>query len=180
MSVKLCRYLKKVMTPLSGLSLRTASAEHVSPLAACTARVVIQDTVYTIEFVVLSSCSHDVILGWDFLSSHNAVIDCAKAEIELISQNDPPLSEHLFGEWKITVDEDVDIPPLSSVMVDLASAPVPDGPVLFTPGDLFVRRKELPLPFAVLTVQGGRTRMFYLQSNPLFCQPAPWRVNWPC
>lgn len=167
MSVKLCRYLKKVMTPLSGLSLRTASAEHVSPLAACTARVVIQDTVYTIEFVVLSSCSHDVILGWDFLSSHNAVIDCAKAEIELISQNDPPLSEHLFGEWKITVDEDVDIPPLSSVMVDLASAPVPDGPVLFTPGDLFVRRKELPLPFAVLTVQGGRTRMFI--SNQTHC-----------
>lgn len=52
-------------------------------------------------------------------------------------------------------------------MVDLACAPVLDGAVLYTPSDLFVRRKELPLPFAVLTVQCGRTRMFI--SNQTHC-----------
>lgn len=81
MDAKLCRTLKKVKTPIAGLSLRTASAQHIKPLAACTARVVIQNSLYTIEFVVLPSCSHAVILGWDFLSRHAAIIDCARAEV---------------------------------------------------------------------------------------------------
>lgn len=151
------------MTPLSGLSLRTASAAHVSPIAACTARVSIQGTSYPIEFVVLSSCSHDVILGWDFLSCHHAVIDCARAELELFPQCD------VSGATKLVLSEDVDIPPRSSVLVALSCGTLPDGPVLFTPSDLFVRRKHLFLPFAVLTLRAEHTTMFItnLKDNPV-------------
>lgn len=79
MNAKLCRKIRKVTTPVSGFRLRTANAEQVEPLAACTARVVVQDALYIIEFLVLTSCSHDIILGWDFLSRHQAIIDCARA-----------------------------------------------------------------------------------------------------
>lgn len=129
----------------------------------------IQDTCYTIEFVVLSSCSHDVILGWDFLSCHNAVIDCARAEVELFAQSDVPPSEGSpSDETKLVISEHIDIPPQSSVLVALSCSAMPDGPVLFTPSDLFVRRKNLPLPFAVRTLQSGRTTMFICnQTNSL-------------
>ncbi|XP_040066951.3 uncharacterized protein LOC120840460 [Ixodes scapularis] len=36
---------------------------------------------------VLITCPHEIILGWDFLSSHSALIDCAKGEIELDTSN---------------------------------------------------------------------------------------------
>lgn len=61
---------------------RTASAQDIHPLASCTARVGTEVVVYAIEFIVISFCSNDVILGWEFLSRHNPVIDCAQAEIE--------------------------------------------------------------------------------------------------
>ncbi|GFY26482.1 transposon Ty3-I Gag-Pol polyprotein [Trichonephila clavipes] len=35
------------------------------------------------EFIVLSHCSHDVILGWDFLEASQAVIDCGQNELVL-------------------------------------------------------------------------------------------------
>ena len=79
--LKLCRLLRKVTTTSKGLSLRTASAHHIRPSAACTARVLIQGVLYTVEFLVLPACSHDVILSWDFLSRNHAVIDCARAEV---------------------------------------------------------------------------------------------------
>lgn len=45
--------LRKVTTPLSDLTLRTGSAQEIKPLAMCTARVIIQDVTYVIEFIVL-------------------------------------------------------------------------------------------------------------------------------
>lgn len=60
---RIFRKIGKVTTPLSGLSLRTANAQHVEPSGACTARVVIQEVLYVIKFIVLPSCSHDIILG---------------------------------------------------------------------------------------------------------------------
>lgn len=157
----LCRSIRKVMTPLSGLSLRTASSQPIKPLAACTVRVVIQNNSYTIEFIVLPACSHDIILGWDFLAHNNAIINCSRAEVEL--------SSVLFdgscnAATKLLVAEDTDVPPSSSVIVPLCCTSVPDATVLFTPSVIFFRRKCLPLPSAVLAVRDGATTM--LVTNP--------------
>lgn len=114
-----------------------------------------------IEFVVLFSCSHDVILGWDFLSNHNAVIDCARAEVEFCSQNDGPFPDTSpTCGVKLVVEEEVDIPPQSSVLVALSDITLADGPVLFTPSYAFISRKNVPLLFAILTLLSGRTTMF--------------------
>lgn len=110
-SQKLCRSLRKVTTPPTALSLSTASAQRIHPIAACTAKVIIGDVLYHIEFIVLPSCSHDVILGWDFLSRHHAVIDCAQAQVELSVFDDAP-SAHMPvpGVDKLVVAADTDLP----------------------------------------------------------------------
>lgn len=146
------------MTPLSALSLRTASSQCITPVAACTARIVIQGYTYTVEFVVLSSCSYDVILGWDFLSDHQAVIDCSRAEIEFSPL--PDTRSHELDDLgdKLVVTEDTTIPPHSSVIAHACSTFATDTTALFVPSDIFVRR-QCSLPFAVLTVSGGCTRL---------------------
>lgn len=149
------------MTPLSGLSLRTASSESIKPLAACTARVVIQNNSYTIEFIVLPSCSHDIILACDFLSDNDAIINCSRAEVELSSVL---FDDSSHAPAKLLVAEDIHVPPSSSVVVYLCCTSVPDATVLFSPSDIFLRRKFLQLPAALLTVRDGATAM--LVTNP--------------
>lgn len=155
------------MTPLGGFSLRTASAQHIQALAACTARVTIQGLLYIIELIVLPSCSHDVILGWDFLARHNAVIDCARAEVEFTSQCD--VYSDKANAAKLVVSEDTTIPPQCSVSVLLGCASYTDATVLFTPSVLFNRRRRLPLPSALLSTHAGASRMLVtnLYSHPL-------------
>lgn len=45
------------------------------------ARVHILQQLYSIEFVVLRSCPHDVIIGWDALTALDAFIDCSRREV---------------------------------------------------------------------------------------------------
>ncbi|XP_049515963.1 uncharacterized protein LOC125942080 [Dermacentor silvarum] len=166
MDEKLCRKLRKVTTPLSGLLLRTASAQHIAPLAQCTARVLIADVVYVVEFFVLPSCSHDIILGWDFLSHHRAIIDCARAEVALFPLSEASLPDPSESKAaKLTVVSDTNIPPEMSVLVPVSCSAAPDATVLFTPSPIFLRRKALPLPFAVLNTVSGLSTM--LVCNPL-------------
>ncbi|GFS57433.1 transposon Ty3-I Gag-Pol polyprotein [Trichonephila inaurata madagascariensis] len=49
----------------------------------CILRVRINNRELPFEFIVLSHCSHDVILGWDFLEASQAVIDCGQNELVL-------------------------------------------------------------------------------------------------
>lgn len=163
-----CRKIRKVMTPLSGVTLRTANAQPVYPLAMCTARVTIQAIPHIVELVVLRSCSHDVILGWDFLSRNRAVIDCFRAEVELFSPNDGAAETRSV---KLVAAEDASIPPSSFVLVTVSSPDVPDATVLFTPSSLFSSRTNLLLPFAVLNIKCGSSIMSI--SNP---SPCPSRV----
>lgn len=152
----LCRRIGKVTTSLSGLYLSTASAQPVEPLGACTARVVIAESLHVIEFVVLPSCSHDVILGWDFLSSNNAIIDCARAEVELSFPSAAAVDQDPVTPTKMLVAEVTDIPPQSAAVVSVSCVSARDATVLFTPCDLFARRRSLPLPFAVIAISAGR------------------------
>lgn len=43
-----CRSVRKVMTPFFRLSFCTASAQPLQPIVVCTARVTIEDVLYTI------------------------------------------------------------------------------------------------------------------------------------
>ena len=141
--------------------LRTASSQCIAPSAVCTVRVTIQGALYVIEFFVLPSCSHDIILGWDFLSSHSAIIDCSRAEVALM-----PLQTSLSSDppHKLVVAEDTDIPPNTWTLVALTCTTAPDGTALFAPSDVFLRRRGLRLPFAVLSINSGATIMLVANS----------------
>lgn len=67
--------LKKVLTPWTGLQIRTAGGHLISPVGRCTARITIKGFTYIGTFVVLPECSKDLILGMDFLQGNGAVID---------------------------------------------------------------------------------------------------------
>ncbi|XP_072146219.1 uncharacterized protein [Dermacentor andersoni] len=125
------------------------------------------DSLYHIEFVVLPRCSHDIILGWDFLSSHHAIIDCARAELALtpfcgsLSEDLPPPSARVF------VATATDIPPFSSALVPVSCAAFYDSTVLFTPSQLAARRHPFLLPFALLPFRQGSSALYV--SNPFSC-----------
>lgn len=63
--------------------LRVANGEYVQPKGTCIMRITINDSTQPFEFVVLSECSHDVILGWDFLQASQAIIDCGRSELQV-------------------------------------------------------------------------------------------------
>lgn len=171
MNEKLCCRLKKVTTPLHDFVLSTASEQQIRPLAACTARVAIADVIYAVEFVVLPTCSHDIILGWDFLCTHHAVIDCARAEVEFSPLCASAAVDSPPSHAKVFVAADTPIPPFSSALVPLSCDVSTGSPVLFTPSETAVRRKCFLIPFAVLTIHDGSSAIYV--SNPF---PSPSKL----
>ncbi|GFW64658.1 peptidase A9 domain-containing protein [Trichonephila clavipes] len=63
--------------------LKVADGNFVRSIGKCVLRVRINNRELPFEFIVLSHCSHDVILGWDFLEASQAVIDCGQNELVL-------------------------------------------------------------------------------------------------
>lgn len=156
---KLCRSIRKVTTPFFGPLLRTATAQHVQPVAACTARLEIQGVLYIVEFVVLPHCSHDIILGWDFLSRHQAVIDCSRAEVAFSSLGNAICNDVALSCTKLSLTDDIQIPPHASVLAPVSCSVASDCTVLFTPSTAFVHRHISPLPTALLGLQAGATHL---------------------
>lgn len=162
---KLCRKLRKVTTPLEMMPLRTANGDPVRPIAACTARLIIAKELYIVEFIVLSSCSHDIILGWDFLSCNHAVIDCARSELELFPLCDPPYNHTHQAAHKLVITEDTEIPPTSTVLLPVFCNSICDEAAFFEPSRLFLSRKPLLLPYSTLSISNGTSALCL--TNPL-------------
>ncbi|GFX79910.1 transposon Ty3-I Gag-Pol polyprotein [Trichonephila clavipes] len=83
-SDKYRRFLKKVL--FADAKERYAEScgwKFCSADRKCVLRVRINNRELPFEFIVLSHCSHDVILGWDFLEASQAVIDCGQNELVL-------------------------------------------------------------------------------------------------
>ncbi|GFU82625.1 transposon Ty3-I Gag-Pol polyprotein [Trichonephila clavipes] len=74
------RFLKKVLfADAKSVMLKVADGNFVRPIGKCVLRVRINNRELTFEFIVLSHCSHDVIL----LEASQAVIDCGQNELVL-------------------------------------------------------------------------------------------------
>ncbi|GFT52082.1 retrovirus-related Pol polyprotein from transposon 17.6 [Trichonephila clavipes] len=83
-SDKYRRFLKKVLfADAKSVMLKVADGNFVRPIGKCVLRVRINNRELPFEFIVLSHCSHDVILGWDFLEASQAIIDCGQNELVL-------------------------------------------------------------------------------------------------
>ncbi|GFV53045.1 retrovirus-related Pol polyprotein from transposon 412 [Trichonephila clavipes] len=83
-SDKYRQFLKKVLfADAKSVMLKVADGNFVRPIGKCVLRVRINNRELPFEFIVLSHCSHDIILGWDFLEASQAVIDCGQNELVL-------------------------------------------------------------------------------------------------
>ncbi|UYV63719.1 hypothetical protein LAZ67_2005417 [Cordylochernes scorpioides] len=78
------RQLKKTMFKEdSGMTLKVADGKNVTSIGRCTISLSINGLEQPLEFIVLPNINPSIILGWDFLETSNAVIDCGRAEIRL-------------------------------------------------------------------------------------------------
>ncbi|GFY75055.1 transposon Ty3-I Gag-Pol polyprotein [Trichonephila inaurata madagascariensis] len=61
--------------------LKVADGNYVKPLGKCVLQLTINGRTQPFQFTVMPKCSHDVILGFDFLKASQAVLDCGRAEL---------------------------------------------------------------------------------------------------
>lgn len=80
------RLRRKVMFSLdTHAKFRGVSGEILRPLGVCAVNVLLADKCYLTEFVILERCTHDVILGIDFLQTCGASVNCGAGELSINS-----------------------------------------------------------------------------------------------
>lgn len=145
-----CR-LKKVITPCSCRVFRSANAEVIHPLGQCPSRVQIRESLYQVTFFVLASCSHPLILGWDFLSEAKALIDCSHRQLYLANTESDVSLVH-DRNIRLCAAEDHILEPRTTRAVRTTSFKhVADSYGYVSPViDLFVR-KSIVIPHCLIT-----------------------------
>lgn len=128
----LCSRLRKVTTPYDGPTLVAAQGDPVRPSALCTARVLIDDILHHIQLAVLSPCAHQLILGWDFLSSASAAICCGQRVVHL-TDTDYLLGEDRYTPLRLIAAEDTELPPGRQRIITIMSTDIDHGDVLVLP-----------------------------------------------
>lgn len=139
----LCNRLRKVTTPFVGRPFRAVGAQNIVPTGVCTARIIIQEICYCVELVVLSSCSHDVILGWDFLEATSALIDCERAEVDFAEMRLPEEND-ANDTIKLFLIDDTRIPAFSSVLLPIQSTELEMLVLMASPSAVFFSQDRYP------------------------------------
>ncbi|GFV37773.1 transposon Ty3-I Gag-Pol polyprotein [Trichonephila clavipes] len=117
-SDKYHRFLKKVLfADTKSVMLKVADGNLVRPIGKCVLRVRINNQELPFEFIVLSHCSHDVIVGWDFLEASQAVIDCRQNELVL---EDICRDSTAPDAWKLYATRDYTLKPHSLTRITLS------------------------------------------------------------
>lgn len=151
----LCNRLRKVTTPFVGRPFRAVGEQNIVPTGVCTARIVIQEICYCVEFVVLSSCSHDVILGWDFLEATSALIDCERSEVDFAEIRLPEEND-VNDTIKLFLIDDARIPAFSSVLLPIQSTELEVLVLMASPSVVFFRKTGVLVPFSLLNLDNGK------------------------
>ncbi|GFX09498.1 hypothetical protein TNCV_4698841 [Trichonephila clavipes] len=81
--------------------LKVADGNYVKPLDKCVLQLTINDRTQPFQFTAMLKCSHDVILGFDFLKASQTVLDCGRVELifnELLHDDEiDPLGIKLYA-----------------------------------------------------------------------------------
>ncbi|XP_054711098.1 uncharacterized protein LOC129220690 [Uloborus diversus] len=138
-------HLRKTMFPTKDkVFLKVADGTYVQPLGKCVLRLQINGRIQPFEFTVLPSCSHSVILGWDFLEATQAVIDCGKYELTL---DDTLLEVPERQTWTLHAIDDYTIPGRSMAKILVNSDSGDHNTDMIVDGNrVLLLEKELALP----------------------------------
>ncbi|GFX98083.1 transposon Ty3-I Gag-Pol polyprotein [Trichonephila clavipes] len=154
-SDKYRRFLKKVLfADAKSVMLKVADGNFVRPIGKCVLRVRINNRELPFEFIVLSHCSHDVILGWDFLEASQAVIDCGQNELVL---EDICRDSTAPDAWNLYATRDYTLKPHSLTRITVSGYQ--------TRGDInssrrqqtFALRENIATPSMVSTYRNGKS-----------------------
>ncbi|UYV61797.1 K02A2.6-like, partial [Cordylochernes scorpioides] len=150
---------KKTMFSDAGMTLRVADGKYIVSRGRCTLRLEINGLVQPFEFIVLPSCSHDIILGWDFLEASRAIIDCGSAEILLEKAELPEDSSSIFQT--VAADDSFIIPAGSTKQINVISEAILGvSEVVMEPSRILFLERDLMVPASIFAVQHGKGRIW--------------------
>lgn len=151
-----CQRLKSVRTPFGGQTLQGAGAHMLTPQSYTTLRITVAGVLHVVQFVVLGTCSHPMILGWDFLSSVDAVVDCGRSEVAI--SEDVFLDSH-YGcppkQNKLQVSRDTVVHGGELALVPVVATFTCNRSLLVEPCHDPLLRKDILLPFCLLDFSDG-------------------------
>lgn len=158
------RHLRKTMFPTERKTmLKVADGNYVQPLGKCVLRLEINGRIQPFEFTVLLSCSHDIILGWDFLQASQAVIDCGRSELTL---------EDVFHEtsnirsWTLHAVDTYTIPAHSAAKISVASLSGDQNFDVIVDRNIYLLlTKELALPDTITTLSDGNGELWVVNGQ---------------
>lgn len=162
------RQLKKIMFPdTRNTVLKVADGKYVQPVGKCAIRIEINGRIQPFEVVVLSNCSHDVILGWDFLESSQAVIDCGRSELLL---GDGIFSEYEESEmakpWRLCSVQDCIIAGRAVTRVPVVCPNIAGSvEVIVECNKLLTLGKEIFIASSIITLKDGLGEIWVTNSR---------------
>ena len=93
---------------------RGVGGEVLHPVGVCAVNVLLAGKVFPTEFLVLQRCTHDVILGIDFLQECGAFVDCGTGELSVSGEIVPALvDESQPVEDTLIISDEQTVPPWS-------------------------------------------------------------------
>ncbi|GFW90084.1 transposon Ty3-I Gag-Pol polyprotein [Trichonephila clavipes] len=153
-SDKYRRFLKKVLfTDAKSVILKVAEGNFVRPIGKSVLRVRINNRELPFEFIALSHCSHDVILGWDFLEASQAVINCGQNELKDICQDSTAPDA-----WKLYATRDYALKPHSLTRITVSGYQTRgDINVVLDGSKHLLFEKNIAIPSMVSTYRNGKS-----------------------
>lgn len=139
--------MRLVCTPWEHGSLRSANTTLIYPLGLVSVEIIIQNEPHRHIFAVPPSCSHDIILGWDFLVTRRALIDCETKSLYL-SKVTPGVEPLSYNRVSFRATSNTRISPFTAALIQL-TADLPDSDYLLEPNLEVFFQKGLALPFAL-------------------------------
>lgn len=159
---KLCFELRKVKTPYTGPSLCNVNQGVIEPTGYCTVRVFIDGIRHHIQCAVLPHCAHQLILGWDVLSSASAIISCDRQDIELTETDDSAIDD--APQQRLVASAHYVLDPGSKKIISVSSNQFCDGDVLITPSPRF-HPKGLVITSSLVRFSKGTAALIVFNTN---------------
>ncbi|UYV66446.1 hypothetical protein LAZ67_4001706 [Cordylochernes scorpioides] len=156
----------RIRTPMlssKGPIIRVANSKCVRALGKCVLRIKVNELTQPFEFLVLSQCSHCVILGWDFLKLTQAEINCEHDELYL---KDAPMKEEPHPVDTFHTLKDNIIPPNSIKQITVVCSDVPGvQEVAITCSKGLTLEKEIVIPASIVSLNHGRGKVWVVNGT---------------
>ncbi|UYV76601.1 hypothetical protein LAZ67_14001425, partial [Cordylochernes scorpioides] len=156
--------LRKIMFAETDVTLRVANGKIVRPKGRCTLKLDLNGLQESFEFVVMEDCSHEVILGWNFLKLSRAIIDSADDTLFLekcLFEDTPKNSSPLYSELEYRIE------PASIQLIEVASRDILNDAIVVAEcrKELLLER-ELTAPSSVISLTNNRGKLWVVNWSP--------------